>query len=85
MGSSILVLISTLGTDEEILNRLFQLGTRGYLHKNCNTVLLKEALQEISQKGLYHNDFLEQALRSNDKPTRHDSKDSIFTHAHLAG
>jgi DNA-binding NarL/FixJ family response regulator len=53
MGSSILVLISTLGTDEEILNRLFQLGTRGYLHKNCNTGLLKEALQEIFQKGLY--------------------------------
>jgi two-component system, NarL family, invasion response regulator UvrY len=78
LGSSIPVLILTLGSDEEILIRLFRLGARGYLHKNCTAVVMKEALQEIFQKGLYHNDFLAQALRSNEKPVRPDPKDSIL-------
>lgn len=78
MGSTIPVLILTLGSDEDVLVRLFRLGARGYLHKNCTAAVMKEALREIFQKGLYHNDFLAQALRKNEKPNRPDPKESIF-------
>src|ERR1035437_9008102 len=52
------VLILTLNQDENLVIRLFRLGVRGYLFKNCTAVIMKEALSEIFRSGYYHNDLL---------------------------
>jgi DNA-binding NarL/FixJ family response regulator len=63
-NSRIPVLILTLGTDEGRIVKFFRLGARGYLHKDCTAQVMREAIEEIFKKGLYHNDFLVQALRN---------------------
>lgn len=56
------VLMLTLNSDEKLMIRLFRLGIRGFLNKNCRSAVLREALNEILTKGHYHNDFLVKAL-----------------------
>jgi two-component system invasion response regulator UvrY len=59
------VLILTLNEDENMIIKLFRLGVRGYLQKNCTASIMKEALSEIIQKGYFHNEFLSYSLRTN--------------------
>lgn len=56
------VLMLTINEDERLMIQLFRLGVRGYLHKNCRTEIMKQALEEIFRKGYYHNEFLVTAL-----------------------
>ena len=56
------VLMLTLSENETLIVRLFRLGVRGYLHKNCRSATLREAIEQILDKGYYHNEFLIQAL-----------------------
>lgn len=58
------VLILTVNDDEAMIVRLFRLGVRGYLKKNCESSELKNALEEILQNGYYHNEFLTYSLRA---------------------
>jgi len=58
------VLILTVNEDEEMIVRLFRLGVRGYLKKNCESSELKDALNEILNSGYYHNEFLTYSLRA---------------------
>lgn len=57
------VLILTLKEDEELIIRLFRLGARGFLKKNCSAETLKVALREIFRTGFYHNEFLTMSLQ----------------------
>lgn len=59
------VLILTLDENDELVVKLFRLGARGYLRKNCTAQVLKNALEEIFEKGFYHNEFLAYSLRNN--------------------
>ena len=61
-GISVPVLMLTMNEDEKLMVRLFRLGVRGYLHKNCRTETMQGALEEIFSKGYYHNEFLLKAL-----------------------
>lgn len=63
-GISTPVLVLTVSEDEEMMVRLFRLGVRGYLKKNCHSEELKKALTEILQSGYYHNEFLTYSLRA---------------------
>lgn len=63
-GVSIPILILTVNDDETMIVRLFRLGVRGYLKKNCESSELKNALEEILDNGYYHNEFLTYSLRA---------------------
>ncbi len=60
---SIPVLFLTLNEDEALIIKLFRMGARAYLQKNCTAAVLKEALQEIFRSGYFHNEFLALSLR----------------------
>ena len=57
-------LILTLNDDEELITRLFHLGVRGYLHKNCSSEMMKNAISQIIETGYYHNELLTKAILS---------------------
>lgn len=63
-GLKIPVLILTLNTDEDMLLRLYKLGMRGFLHKNCTASVLKEALTEIFASGFYYNQQMNSAYHA---------------------
>jgi two-component system, NarL family, invasion response regulator UvrY len=66
------VLILTLNQDDHRMVKLFRLGVRGYLQKNCSAPILKEALSEIIRCGYYHNEFLAFSLQ--DQSTKQSKK-----------
>jgi len=72
-GLSIPVLMLTINEDERLMIQLFRLGVRGYLHKNCRTEVMKQALEEIFSKGYYHNEFLITAL-TKDQNNKHEQE-----------
>lgn len=61
------VLILTLNEDDQTIVRLFRLGIRGYLQKNCSANTMREAIESILNTGYYHNEFLAFSLRSNEQ------------------
>lgn len=71
-------LVLTLNEDEAIVVKLFRLGVRGYLQKNCSAPALKEALNDIFQKGYYHNEFLTYSLKTNIQPTKKNEQEKIL-------
>jgi DNA-binding NarL/FixJ family response regulator len=64
-GSKIPILILTAIDEEEMVIKLFKLGIKGYLMKNCGASELKKAIDEIFQSGFYHNEFSEYPLHIN--------------------
>ncbi len=61
--SSIPVLVLTLNSDENMIVKLFRLGVRGFLPKNCTAAVLRNALEEIFATGYFHNEFLVMSLQ----------------------
>jgi two-component system, NarL family, invasion response regulator UvrY len=61
------ILVLTLNEDEGLIINLFRMGARGYLKKNCSSVILKEAISEILKNGYYHNEFLTLSLLNESK------------------
>jgi two-component system, NarL family, invasion response regulator UvrY len=58
------VLMLTLNQDDARIVKLFRLGARGYLQKNCTAAVLRSALEEIFRCGYYHNEFLAFSLQN---------------------
>jgi two-component system invasion response regulator UvrY len=58
------VLILTLNQDDARMIKLFRLGVRGYLQKNCSAVVLRQALDNIFKTGYFHNEFLTRSLQT---------------------
>jgi two-component system, NarL family, invasion response regulator UvrY len=77
-GSAIPVLILTLNTDDTRMIRLFRLGARGYLQKNCSAQIMKEALSEIFRCGYYHNEFLAYSLKHEATAKKKSERDLIL-------
>jgi two-component system, NarL family, invasion response regulator UvrY len=77
-GISIPVLILTVSEDEEMMVRLFRLGVRGYLKKNCESSELRAALNEILDSGYYHNEFLTYSLRANANANKKNAQQQII-------
>ncbi|MES2132213.1 MAG: response regulator transcription factor [Bacteroidota bacterium] len=71
-------LILTLNEDDAIVIKLFRLGARGYLQKNCTAPVLKEALNAIFEKGYYHNEFLTYSLQTNTHSAKKNEQERIL-------
>lgn len=56
------VLILTLNTDEATILRLYRLGIRGYLSKDCTAAGLRDAIEDVLRRGYHHSDMLHKAL-----------------------
>lgn len=67
------VLILTDLDDDRQAVRVFRLGARGYLRKNCSSKELNEALKEIFSSGYYHNKYFVQSIHQ-DVPATQDKK-----------
>src|SRR4249919_464757 len=57
------VLVLTLNREEDTIAKLFRLGVRGYLPKDCTASTLRSALEEIFRTGYFHNELLTMSLR----------------------
>ncbi len=77
-GCEVPVLILTLNSDDERMLKLFRLGARGYLLKNCTANTMKEALDEIFRCGYYHNEFLTYSLRNESKPKKQSEQEIVL-------
>ncbi len=77
-GIKIPVLVLTVSDDEDVIIKLFRLGVRGYLMKNCEAAELKSALNEIFQTGYYHNEFLTYSLRTNLEADKKSEQEQIL-------
>lgn len=73
------VLILTLNEKEDIIINLFRLGVRGYLRKNCSAVEMKHALNDIIEKGYYHNEFLTYSLQTNLDTNKKTKEQQVLT------
>lgn len=72
------VLFLTLNQDEALVVKLFRLGARGYLRKNCNASQMKDALEQISRHGYYHNEFLTSSLQTNTTEIKKTEQEKIL-------
>lgn len=72
------VLILTLSEEENTIVRLFRLGVRGYLQKNCTAVVLRQALEEIFSRGFYHNELLTLALKTSNLPEKKSMREQLL-------
>ncbi len=78
MQVKIPVLVLTVSDDEKLIVKLFRLGVRGYLKKNCEAAELKSAISEIFRSGYYHNEFLVYSLQSNHKEVKKSEQELIL-------
>jgi len=72
------VLVLTLNENENLIVKLFRMGVRGYLQKNCTAAVLKEALDEIFKKGYYHNEFLAYSLQAGDDKAKKPEHERVL-------
>jgi two-component system, NarL family, invasion response regulator UvrY len=77
-GIRIPVLVLTVSEDEGTIIKLFRLGVRGYLKKNCESDELKNALNDIFQTGYYHNEFLTYSLRNNSNENKKSQQEEVL-------
>jgi DNA-binding NarL/FixJ family response regulator len=75
---SIPILILTFSSEEDKIIKLFRLGVRGYLQKNCTSLVMRSALEAIFSIGYYHNEFLVYSLQTTAAPARKTEKDLIL-------
>ena len=72
------VLILTINDDDAIVVKLFRLGVRGYVKKNCTATTMKEALHDVIQKGYYHNEFLTYSLQNNETTNKKTAQELLL-------
>ena len=72
------ILVLTLNEQDDVVIKLFRLGVRGYLQKNCTAQVLKEALHDIFERGYYHNEFLTYSLQKNNNEIKKSEQELIL-------
>jgi len=78
MEANIPVVILTISEDDEAMLRMFRLGVRGYLKKDCTAATMTEALSEVFRCGYYHNEFLTYSLRHDTRPKKKSESELIL-------
>ena len=73
------VLILSMETDKEMIVNLFELGMKGFLPKACSAVMLKQAINDVLEKGHHYNDILIDALQEKKKPSVEKGLDVLKT------
>lgn len=70
-GMNIPIIVLTLNTDDETILRLYRLGVAGYLSKDCSASGLREAIDDVLQRGFHMSGTLQKALMAGDpKPSK---------------
>lgn len=77
-GFKIPVLILTLNEDTSLVIKLFRMGVRGYLPKNCSADTMKRALEELFRSGYFHNEFLTYSLQTNTSTSKKTEQEKIL-------
>jgi two-component system, NarL family, invasion response regulator UvrY len=72
------VLILSLNEDSNLVVKLFRLGVRGYLPKNCSADTMKKALEELFRGGYFHNEFLTYSLQTNTSAPKKTEQEKIL-------
>jgi len=72
------VLVLTLNEDNNLVIKLFRLGVRGYLAKNCSADTMKRALEELFRSGYFHNEFLTYSLQTNTSVSKKTEQEEIL-------
>lgn len=72
------VLILTLNENTDLVVKLFRMGVRGYLPKNCSADTMKKALEELFHSGYFHNEFLTHSLQTNASTPKKTEQEKIL-------
>lgn len=80
IGCDVPIIILTLNTDEATILRLYKLGIRAYLSKECSAAELRETIGDVLTKGFHQSAMLQKALMSSLKPTakQTDARESVL-------
>lgn len=80
IGCGIPVIILTLNTDEATILRLYKLGIRAYLSKECSAAELKETIEDVLTKGFHQSAMLQKALMASLNPSgrQADARESVL-------
>ncbi|QJD77458.1 response regulator transcription factor [Spirosoma rhododendri] len=62
---SVRVLALSMSADQEHIVRIMHNGARGYLLKGCRAPELRQALDDVMEKGMHYSDFLTSQLLGN--------------------
>jgi two-component system invasion response regulator UvrY len=57
------VLALSMINNEFIIIRMLKNGARGYILKDCDPAILKDALHQVSEKGYYYNELITPGMR----------------------
>jgi two-component system invasion response regulator UvrY len=76
------VIVLTMIKNEYIIIRMLKNGARAYLLKDCDPSELREAIDQVYQKGYYYNDIL--TLRIKSKENREEQKAPQFSAQELS-
>lgn len=72
------VLVLTLNHEESVIIRLFRLGIRGFLRKDCSAMELKAALESILNSGYHYNEYLALSLHNDTYPVFISEQEQIL-------
>lgn len=72
------VLALSMNNSEEHIVRMIRNGARGYILKDCRSIELRQALDDVMQKGHHYTDFLTAQLIRNLNATSESGPASLF-------
>ncbi|WP_020539234.1 response regulator [Lewinella cohaerens] len=77
------IILLTMHDDEHFIHHVLSLGANGYLLKNEEPAILREAIQKVMTQEYYLNDYVAKALLSNikkkDTQAVDQNKEALFT------
>lgn len=76
------IILLTMHDDEHFIHHVLSLGANGYLLKNEEPEILREAIQKVMTQEYYLNDYVAKALLNNIKkkePGNIKTNDPVFT------
>jgi DNA-binding NarL/FixJ family response regulator len=77
------IILLTMHDDEHFIHHVLSLGANGYLLKNEEPAILREAIQKVMTQEYYLNDYVAKALLSNikkkDTSSESNKKEALFT------
>lgn len=56
------IILLSMYNEESIINHVMKIGANGYLLKNEEPAILKEAIEAVFEKGFYFNEYVSKAL-----------------------
>jgi two-component system invasion response regulator UvrY len=79
-GCMIPIIILTLNTDEATILRLYKLGIRAYLSKECSAAELQDTIGDVLTKGFHQSAMLQKALIASLHPSARqvDVRDAVL-------